>query len=137
MESNKKLSYTKYFTIIASLLLGTLAVTLISISIGSTSISFPEIIQALVSKSQSDTVNKIVLDIRLPRVLLGIAVGGGLSVAGAVFQATLMNPLAEPYILGISSGGTFGAILSILLGLTFIGTQLLAFGYRHHETLGR
>ncbi len=127
MESNKKLSYLKYFSLIASLAAGTLGVTLISISIGSTSISFAEIIQALTSGSESDTVNKIVMDIRLPRVLLGIAVGGGLSVAGAVFQATLMNPLAEPYILGISSGGTFGAILSILLGLTFIGTQLLAF----------
>jgi len=54
-------------------------------------------------------------------------VGGGLSIAGAVFQSLLMNPLAEPYILGISSGGTFGAILSFILGLSFVGTQFLAF----------
>ena len=53
--------------------------------------------------------------------------GGGLSIAGAVFQALLMNPLAEPYILGISSGGTFGAILSFLIGVSFIGTQLFSF----------
>jgi iron complex transport system permease protein len=127
MESNTKLSYFKYFSIILSLLFGTLTVALISISIGSTSISFADVFQALFSEGPSDTINKIIFDIRLPRVLLGIAVGGGLSVAGAVFQATLMNPLAEPYILGVSSGGTFGAILSILLGISFIGTQFLAF----------
>ena len=57
----------------------------------------------------------IILDIRLPRVLLAILVGAGLSVAGAVLQALLRNPLAEPYILGISSGGTMGTILAIAL----------------------
>ena len=69
---------------------------------------------------------QIIFELRLPRVLLGAAVGGGLSIAGAVFQALLKNPLAEPYILGISSGGTFGAVLSLLLGLSFIFTQLFA-----------
>ena len=57
----------------------------------------------------------IVIDIRLPRVLLAFLVGAGLSVAGAVLQALLRNPLAEPYILGISSGGTMGTILAIAL----------------------
>jgi iron complex transport system permease protein len=127
MASNKQLSYLKYFSIIISLVLGTFAVAVISISIGSTSISFGDVLKTLFSEGTSDTFDKIIFEIRLPRVLLGIAVGGGLSVAGAVFQATLMNPLAEPYILGISSGGTFGAILSILLGLSFAGTQALAF----------
>jgi iron complex transport system permease protein len=56
-----------------------------------------------------------------------VAVGGGLSIAGAVFQSILLNPLAEPYILGISSGGTFGVILSFLLGLSFLGTQIFSF----------
>jgi iron complex transport system permease protein len=73
------------------------------------------------------SISRIIIDIRLPRVLLAVAVGGGLSIAGAVFQALLMNPLAEPYILGISSGGTFGAILSFVLGLSFFYTQLFAF----------
>ena len=62
----------------------------------------------------------------MPRVLFAITIGGGLSVAGAVFQAILMNPLAEPYILGISSGGTFGAVLSFVIGLSFVWTQLFA-----------
>ena len=63
----------------------------------------------------------------MPRILYAVAVGGGLSIAGAVFQAILMNPLAEPYILGISSGGTFGAVLSFLIGASFLGTQLFSF----------
>ncbi len=67
------------------------------------------------------------MQIRLPRILYAILIGGGLSVAGAVFQAILMNPLAEPYILGISSGGTFGAVLSFVIGATFLGTQIMAF----------
>ncbi|MGA9116436.1 MAG: iron ABC transporter permease [Bacteroidota bacterium] len=57
----------------------------------------------------------ILLQIRLPRVLLALLVGAGLSLAGAVFQALLRNPLAEPYILGISSGGTMGTLIAASL----------------------
>ena len=56
----------------------------------------------------------IVLDIRLPRILLGILVGASLSVAGASFQALLRNPLADPYVLGVSSGAALGAILALI-----------------------
>lgn len=59
----------------------------------------------------------IVLELRLPRVVLGFLVGGGLALAGAVFQALLRNPLAEPYILGISGGAAAGAVLVLALGL--------------------
>src|SRR5579864_3617668 len=55
----------------------------------------------------------IVFDLRLPRILLGILVGAALSVAGASFQALLRNPLADPYVLGVSSGAALGAILSL------------------------
>jgi iron complex transport system permease protein len=58
----------------------------------------------------------IVLELRLPRVLLAALVGAALSVAGAGFQALLRNPLADPYVLGISSGAALGAILSLLAG---------------------
>jgi iron complex transport system permease protein len=56
----------------------------------------------------------IVIDIRLPRILLGIVVGASLSVAGTSFQALLRNPLADPYVLGVSSGAALGAILAII-----------------------
>jgi cobalamin transport system permease protein len=69
----------------------------------------------------------IILDIRLPRVLLAICVGAGLSVAGLVFQALLRNPLAEPYILGISSGGTVGTLIALALSFGTLGTSLTSF----------
>lgn len=56
----------------------------------------------------------IVIDIRLPRILLGIMVGASLSVAGTSFQALLRNPLADPYILGVSSGAALGAIVALI-----------------------
>lgn len=65
----------------------------------------------------------ILLQIRLPRVLLGFLVGGSLAVVGVALQALLRNPLADPYVLGISSGAALGAVVAILLG---IGTTVLA-----------
>ena len=57
----------------------------------------------------------VILEVRLPRILSAVMVGGGLAVAGCVFQSLLQNPLADPYTLGISSGAAFGASLAILL----------------------
>ncbi len=57
----------------------------------------------------------IVVNIRLPRILLGIIVGASLSVAGTSFQALLRNPLADPYVLGVSSGASLGAILALIV----------------------
>jgi len=59
----------------------------------------------------------IVWDIRLPRILAALLVGSGLSVSGAVFQSLLMNPLADPYTIGISTGAAFGASLAIYFSL--------------------
>jgi iron complex transport system permease protein len=81
------------------------------------------------SADVSEAERTIILSIRLPRVVLASLVGSGLSVAGVVFQAMLRNPLAEPYILGISSGGTVGAIIAIglSLGASAITTPLASF----------
>jgi cobalamin transport system permease protein len=57
----------------------------------------------------------IVIDIRLPRILLAIFVGASLSVAGTSFQALLRNPLADPYVLGVSSGAALGAVLALIV----------------------
>lgn len=57
----------------------------------------------------------IIFDVRLPRILLGIFVGASLAVAGTSFQALLRNPLADPYVLGVSSGSALGAILSLFV----------------------
>ena len=67
----------------------------------------------------------ILFELRLPRVFLGLLVGGGLALAGSVFQALLRNPLAEPFILGISGGAAAGAVLVISLGFVAVGSVVL------------
>lgn len=67
------------------------------------------------SREISSEYSLIVLNIRLPRILLGAIVGASLSVAGTSFQALLRNPLADPYVLGVSSGAALGAILALLI----------------------
>lgn len=66
---------------------------------------------------------QILFTVRLPRIMLALMVGGSLAAAGVAFQALLRNPLAEPYILGVSSGAAFGAILalSVSLEMSFLG----------------
>lgn len=59
----------------------------------------------------------VVMDVRLPRIITSSAVGGGLAVCGVLFQGILLNPLADPYTLGISSGAAFGASIALLSGI--------------------
>ena len=71
---------------------------------------------------------RILFGIRLPRVILGAIAGAGLASTGVAFQAVLRNPLAEPYVLGVSGGAAFGATMAIVLGLggaTMLGAPLL------------
>ena len=119
-------------TVLVSALLfaGLACVSLAALSIGSVSISLRDVLASLtLDPSVADAQRMIVLELRLPRVILAIIVGAGLSVAGLVFQALLRNPLAEPYILGISSGGTMGAILAMSLagGASAFATPLASF----------
>lgn len=127
MEGIKRLDFSTYLLIILSLMFFLFASFLIGILIGPTSITLKEFLTAI-STNNNQTISQIIFEIRLPRVLFAISVGGGLSIAGAVFQSILLNPLAEPYILGISSGATFGAVLSFIIGFSFIGTQIFSFG---------
>ena len=85
------------------------------------------------SGADYDTYRTILWKIRFPRLMLGIIVGTALAVAGCVFQGILRNPLADPYILGVSSGAALGAVLGIAAGLPsiFLGQiciPLCAFG---------
>ena len=74
----------------------------------------------------------IVLNIRLPRIILAGIVGIALSTSGVVFQAIFKNPMADPYILGISSGAAFGATLVIIFGISysFLGLSMISIGYK-------
>jgi iron complex transport system permease protein len=64
----------------------------------------------------------VVTDVRLPRIFTAAVVGGGLAISGVVFQGILLNPLADPYTLGVSAGAAFGASLAILFNVGFLGT---------------
>ncbi|NML52506.1 iron ABC transporter permease [Streptomyces sp. R302] len=68
----------------------------------------------------------IVLDVRAPRVLLGAVAGAGLAVVGTALQALIRNPLAEPYLLGVSSGASLGAVTVIVFGVTLFGPVSLS-----------
>ena len=71
----------------------------------------------------------LVWQVRMPRILASLLVGGALSVAGAVFQGVFRNPLASPYTLGVSNGAGFGAALGILVGSGMVVTQFSAIGF--------
>ena len=101
----------------------------LGLSLGSTKTGLNEVLKSLLRREEADPVlNTIIWNIRFPRVLLAALVGATLSLGGLVFQALLRNPLAEPYILGISGGAAIGAIIGILMGLSrFPGVSFISF----------
>ncbi|MGO1470481.1 MAG: FecCD family ABC transporter permease [Tissierella sp.] len=120
----------KYKTIILSLT----ALLVLSIgffsTIGTADVSVVDIFKIIGSKipfinksidimNIKDSYKNIIWNIRLPRVVLGVLVGMSLSITGGSFQALFQNPMADPYIIGISSGAALGATLSIVLKLNF------------------
>ncbi|HUF74929.1 MAG TPA: iron ABC transporter permease [Longimicrobiales bacterium] len=108
----------------AVLTLALLAAVVLGVRFGSVPISTGGVIDVLLGRGDS-VERDIVLQLRMPRVLLGVLVGGGLAMAGATFQALLRNPLAEPYILGISGGASVGAVLVLALGWAAAGSWIL------------
>ena len=78
-----------------------------SLCIGSTDISIKHILKIL-TEGKGSAEYSILVNIRLPRIMLGLAVGGALSLAGAILQGIFRNPLVEPYTLGISGGAALG-----------------------------
>jgi iron complex transport system permease protein len=91
-------------------------VSIVSLSIGTTAIPLKKILSVLFQHKEGIEYN-IVIDLRLPRIVLGIAVGGGLSLAGVLLQGMFRNPLVEPYTLGISGGAALAVCLNIIFGL--------------------
>ena len=90
----------------------------------SKSYSFIEVLEALFGNGSWGS-NIIVREINLPRVVIGLFVGAGLAVAGTAMQAVFRNPLASPYILGLSSGASVGAALSMLFTISFIPAMIV------------
>ena len=91
------------------------AAMILSVLLGAVPLPFRTVLDVLMGGGD-DTARTIVLGLRLPRAILAALVGGGLGLAGAVFQALLRNPLAEPYVLGVSGGAAVGAVGAVVLG---------------------
>src|SRR4051812_30073479 len=106
----------------ALLAMASLTVSLAAGSLGVSPLS------ALSSLWGSDSLTRqVVLELRLPRALAGFACGGLLAVAGALMQILLRNPLADPYVLGVSGGAGVGALSAMFLGLPLLALNGLAF----------
>ncbi|NOX32391.1 MAG: iron ABC transporter permease [Deltaproteobacteria bacterium] len=111
---------------------------LVSLSMGYVQIPISDILSILTEKFFGDSQTAkaaneifftIIFDVRLPRILTCTLVGAALSISGALFQGILLNPLADPYTLGLSAGAAFGASIAILLnlGAAFVSVPAFAF----------
>jgi len=127
----------KYVLSLSLLCIGLFGVIILGIMIGPVQIHPFTIVNIFLHKlgfnveqTWSNIVETIVLDVRTPRVIMAAFVGACLAVAGAAMQGLFKNPMAEPYILGMSQGAAVGAALVIVLGISFFGgfsLQAMAF----------
>ena len=112
-------SYNKNFILLSVLLL---VFFFINISLGSVSIPFKEIFHTLIGEfTTKESWQTIILDFRLPKAITAILVGSGLSICGLLMQTLFRNPLAGPFVLGVSSGASLGVALLILGSSVFGG----------------
>ncbi len=117
---------------IALLILLPFVLALVSLSLGRYGVDIGQVVKILLSQifpiepTWSEMEETVVMQIRLPRIILAILIGGGLAIAGASFQGMFGNPLVSPDILGVSAGAGFGASLGILLMGNGFGAQMTA-----------
>ncbi len=132
VSMSKKFEIKKSFLfVVIALIIAVILTAIYAVSIGTVDIELKKIIDIFMANffknSYPDNYSEGILRdvvwlIRMPRVVLACLVGMALSVAGVVMQSVVKNPLADPYILGISSGASLGATLAIMLGVgTFLG----------------
>jgi iron complex transport system permease protein len=92
----------------------------VALQIGSVPLATRDVLGAFGLGTTDETTRAIVLQVRFPRVALSVIVGAGLAAAGTVFQGIFRNPMADPYIIGVSAGAALGATVAIVSGLTFV-----------------
>src|SRR5476649_930234 len=110
-----------WFALLLILLLAAVA----GLVLGPVSLSPGAVWAALFGNGDANTV-AIVQTLRLPRIALGIVIGAGLGVSGAALQSTLRNPLAEPYLLGVSGGAAVGAVTAVALHFSSLAVLPIA-----------
>ncbi len=132
---------SKHTYLFSTLVVSTISIFIISLLIGTVDISVKQLLHALWIEGDS-LASSIVLELRLPRTVVGFMVGAMLALAGALMQVLLRNPLAEPYVLGVSGGASAAVLITMLSGLSgfwisgsaFLGamiSMLLVFGLAH------
>ncbi len=133
--------------LIVLLVVAMLVVACVSVFIGAVSIPFETVVKVIVNKMTFGMVGdisdiptyqvSIVWRLYAPRAMLGLVVGLGLAMVGVVMQAMVQNPLADPYILGISSGASLGATFAVLMGSSILaGTMFASFGLELFAFIG-
>lgn len=116
----KHLTFKYWLSIIALSLIAIAVTVILTVNIGSESVS-------IFGGPLNETERSIILYSRLPRILLGLLVGLALGSGGTAFQALLRNPLADPYILGVSGGAALGSVIGLALHLPFAAIALTSF----------
>lgn len=106
---------SKKSTMIIATLIVTLLLALVAIGLGSVYISVPNIFKTIFQQSMMDKHDTIILDIRLPRVLLALVIGANIAISGALLQAVMGNPLADPGLTGVTSGAAAFVLLIMLV----------------------
>ncbi len=115
LKSEVKQFRTKQFFFLVLAILAMLFLALLGTSVGSSTLTLSEVINTVLGEGTVVS-HQIVFNIRMPRVLAAIATGAALSVAGAVIQTVIRNPLGSPFTLGLSAASAFGAALAIVIG---------------------
>lgn len=128
LHSKKRL---RWLVIFICLILGFIVTIIIALTLGPVNIPTSTVFKILFQFPQfwPDSYSIIVMEVRLPRILLCALVGSALAVAGCAMQGLFKNPMASPYILGISSGAAFGASLAIVLGTGVFAIPFMAFSF--------
>lgn len=114
MDTNNRMRYSVGFLILLILLAGLL---IVNINAGSVQLTIPEVGKILFSHEDASVKGHIIWDIRLPRILAAVILGGALSVAGFLLQTFFSNPIAGPFVLGISSGAKMVVALVMIFAL--------------------
>lgn len=122
-----------YRLLISVLILVLMLAIVIALSTGQYNVSFRNVLRILlgfvfpIEKTWDDTMYRVVIYSRLPRIVAAVLVGGALALAGSSYQGVFRNPLVSPDLLGVSHGASVGAATSIILGLGYWGNMTLAF----------
>lgn len=159
VSMNKKIFEIKsfYFSSIIFMCIAVFFTAIYAITIGTVDIPMTRVLDVIFakfypdnypSKYSSGTLHDVIWLIRMPRVILACLIGMALSVVGVIMQAVVKNPLADPYILGVSSGASLGATLAILLGvgsvfggnfvgiMAFVGAFIVSIGVLFISSVG-